>query len=142
MVVHFPIALMFTAALIDLIGLAGKLRQAMMTGFLLETLGLVSLAAAAGAGWISEHAVVIKSPAVLALLAAHRRDAILTCLVFGGVWLYRVARHREIGIGASWLHFAGMLAGLALLSVTASLGGSLVYEHGVGVATLVGTLAA
>jgi uncharacterized membrane protein len=134
MVVHFPIALMFTATLIDFVGLLARHKQALIMGFVLETLGLVSLAAAAGAGWISEHSVHITSPAVLTLLAAHRRDAILTSLMFGLVWLYRVARHRLPGVGASWVHFTGMLLGLGLLTATASLGGALVYQHGVGVA--------
>jgi uncharacterized membrane protein len=134
MVVHFPIALMFTAALADLVGIATKRAQAAVMGFALETLGLVSLAAAAAAGWISEHAVALADPRVRALLSAHKRDAVLASLVFATVWLYRAARWRRFGAGASWLALAGMAAGLALLTVTASLGGSLVYEHGVGVA--------
>lgn len=140
MVVHFPIALMFTATLVDLVGLGLKRAEIATMGFALETLGLVSLAAAAAAGWISEHAVVITNPAVRALLSAHKRDAVLTSLVFGVVWLFRAARHRRFGLGASWLALAGMVAGLALLSITSSLGGSLVYEHGVGVASVITTV--
>jgi uncharacterized membrane protein len=134
MVVHFPIALMFTAALADLVGLVGKQAQILVMGFVLETLGLVSLAAAGAAGWIAERAVVLTDPRVRALLAAHKRDAVLASFVFGVVWLYRAARHRSFGVGASWLHMAGMVVALALLTITASLGGALVYEHGVGVA--------
>jgi len=139
MVVHFPIALLFTGALFDAIGLFAKLDSAADAGFALETLGLISLAVAAAAGSIAEHAATLGDPAVRSLLRAHKRDASLTAVIFGAVWLLRVLmawrRRRVAGVGASYLHLAGVILGLVVLTVTSSLGGSLVYDHGVGVAT-------
>ena len=138
MLVHFPIALLFTAALFDAIGVLGHLDSAASAGFALETLGLISLVAAAAAGSIAQHAANLSGPGVRSLLQAHKRDATLTGLVFGAVWLLRAfvawRRRRLAGVGASYLHLAGVLLGLAVLTMTSRLGGSLVYDHGVGVA--------
>lgn len=134
MIVHFPIALMFTAALFDAVGLFAKRETATQAGFALLTLGLLSLGAAGVAGWVSEHAVHLQDPAVRRLLEAHKRDAVLTTLIFGGVWLDRFLRGRHEGFRPRWFHLVAAAAGLAMLATTGALGGALVYEHGVGVA--------
>lgn len=153
MVVEFPIALLFTALLLDLLAIWQKDLVLERAGLLVFVLGFLSIGVAGLAGWISEHYVTL-TPVTAAILAAHRRDAELTGILFTLVAVLRF-RSRRLWIRQSPLKpvslssphralapatrkswnatFLMYALGLVMLSVTGTVGGSLVFNHGLGV---------
>lgn len=149
MVVHFPIALAYLLILVEGIAILSKDRWWERAGFGLLTLEIFALLAAMVAGIVSSSAITL-NPTTAPLLAAHKRDAVLTGLAFGALWIWRsgllfpggstssrgvaglIARRRRPGL----LSFALLLLGVAMVSITGSLGGNMVYNHGLGVHAL------
>lgn len=146
MVVHFPIALLYLTTLFDFLAVAFPHRRSRtfhQIGLWLLSLGLVSLVAAALAGIISESAAHF-TPTTRAVLSLHQRDAFLTGLFASAAWILQVATPFAptaskagwslAGRGrVSWAVFALVALATAMVSVTGSLGGNMVYGHGVGV---------
>jgi len=140
MVVHFPIAIAFLLLAAEIMAVL-RPGDAFYdrAGLWLYALELVSLVAAALAGVVSAHDA-LPQRGVQAMLEVHKRDAVLTGLAFSGAFVLRVwrrlsgrRRRRPVG-GPSLFSFALQIAGTVMLVVTASLGGSMVYDHGLGVA--------
>jgi uncharacterized membrane protein len=154
MVVHFPIALVFTAFALDVVAFFTQDPFWERAGRVIFGAALLSVMVAIAAGFISEaHALV--GPAVSPLLAAHRRDGVVTGIMFLGVAILRWYAHRVwrggpgrrrmpwrerlAGMGSkprqAWLALmAGYVVGLVMITVTGVVGGSMVYDHGLGVA--------
>jgi uncharacterized membrane protein len=147
MVVHFPIAFLYATAIIDILALFPQARSSDhfldRVGFWLLTASGAAIFAAAVAGVISEQSVHL-TPATRAILSAHQRDAVLTGLFALGGWIAQIsARFRP---GRGWTLFdtgRGRVSGLVALlvvaaavmvSITGTLGGSMVYQHCLGTA--------
>ena len=137
LVVHLPIGLLVSAAVIDLAGLAAPARPVLRraaTGLYLA--GAVALVAAYLTGRADAAALRVPGPAH-AVVDEHWTWAWRTMVFFGVLATGRLAlrlaspstEHRvRLPLAA-----AGVL-GLMLLFQTAERGGRLVYQHGVGVA--------
>ena len=140
-VVHFPIAFVVVAPLLDLACLVFRSRvwldRAASAMYLAGTLG-------AGAAYLSgeraAEALQSISPAAESVLADHEAQAVLTLVVLAAATLLRVtvswlARDdRRIKIGMfRLLALPATVAALAMLALTADHGGKLVYRHGIGV---------
>ena len=137
LVVHLPIGLLASAAVVDVAGLAAPSRRALpnaATGLYLA--GAATLVAAYVTGRADAVALAVPGPA-RALVDEHWTWAWRTTLAFCALAAARLAllrappateRRFRLPVAA-----AGLLA-LALLFQTAERGGRLVYEHGVGVA--------
>ena len=137
LVVHLPIGLLASMAVLDLAGLAVPSRRALpraATGLCIA--GALTLVAAYVTGRADAAALRIPGPAQ-ALVDEHWTWAWRTTLFFCALAAGRLAlllappateRRVRLPVAA-----AGLLA-LALLFQTAERGGRLVYEHGVGVA--------
>jgi len=141
MVVHFPIAFIAFAPLLDLACLVFRdrvwLDRAAAAMYLLGTLG-------AGAAYLlgeeAAEAIQTISPAAESVLADHEAQAVITLVVLAlatlirlmVTWLGRDDRRIKIGI-FRLLALPAAIAALAMLALTADLGGQLVYHHGVGV---------
>lgn len=145
MVVHFPIAFLFLTAIVDLLGYLNDDRDHFFArvSFWLLTGSLFALVGAAIAGVISEQSVKF-TPATAAILSAHQHDAVLTGLFASAAWILRLhRRYKKSQMGWSVLGTRrgrpGLLATLLtigaviMVSITGSLGGSMVYNHGVGI---------
>jgi uncharacterized membrane protein len=137
MVVHFPIAIGFLLLLAEV---AARLRPGdplfRRAGLVLYVFELLALVAAAAAGVISER-YAAPTAGVPQLLEAHKRDAILTGLAFSASFLARLAagrRRAKMRGGPTLVSLALLVLGVVLLSITGSLGGTMVYDHGFGVA--------
>ena len=152
MIVHFPIVLLYLTLLIDLLAYGAKITRSPdrffdRASFWTLTLSLFAIVAAAAAGILSEQFVKF-TPATAAMLSAHQRDATLTGVFALAAWIVRwlakfpaPARGPRdwslFGTGRgriTWLSTALVLAAVVMISITASLGGSMVYNHGVGIA--------
>lgn len=137
MIVHFPITLFYLTALFEVLYLAFRRDWLSYSGFILLTLAVLSGAAAGLAGWISERYVLAHlAPSSLALLNTHKNFAELSVSTYGLAWLLRawhLWQKRPLQGAARTLYYLLILIGLGLITYTGYLGGSLVYDHGVGV---------
>ena len=137
LIVHFPIGLLVTAAVVDLIAM---LRSAPRTPVTVSTglyaAGAIALVAAYLTGRAA--AAEVYTPGLAHAIVSQHWDRAFYCVwYFGLLTAGRVAlrrRSRNPGRVITVALGAAGLAGLVLLTNTADLGGRLVYEHGVGVA--------
>ncbi len=142
MVVHFPIAFIAFAPLLDLACLVFRdrvwLDRAAAAMYLIGTLG-------AGAAYLlgeraAEAVQSTMTPAAESVLADHEAQAVITLVVLAVAtlirlivtWLGRDDRRIKVGI-FRLLALPAVIAALAMLALTADLGGKLVYHYGVGV---------
>jgi uncharacterized membrane protein len=146
MVVHFPIALLWTTAVVDILAVLVRGRDHFLdrAGFWLLTGSGASIFVAAAAGVISEQSVHL-TPTTAAILSAHQRDAVLTGLFALAGWLVQIATRFRAPERGAWSLFGsgrGRVSGLVMLfvigaavmvSITGTLGGSMVYDHCLGV---------
>jgi uncharacterized membrane protein len=127
LVVHFPIALLLTAAFLELISVWIKdhsgLRFAIAVNLLLGTLGAVI---AATLGWM-DAAHIGFEPDLKPILAWHRwlgTSVAIGSLLTTGLW-FRSERIRQTG--GLWIYRVALLLLAVALGVTGHLGGLLVY---------------
>ena len=145
-IVHFPIALLYLALFIQVIGYVTRsLRQPIIqrSGFWVLTMSLLALVATAAAGILSEQ-YVRWTPQTTPLLSAHQRDAVITGLFALSSWLVRIFTRRSKGTNdGSLLSRLGrgqttilsdilLLGAVIMVTVTGSLGGTMVYHYGAG----------
>ena len=135
--VHFPLGLIATAALVDLAALAaGRLGALRRAASGLYAAGAATLIAAYVSG--RDDAAVVRVPGLAhPLVGAHWTWALWTTSYLGAVSVARLALELSGRLAARrrWLPVAAACAaGLLLLAQTAERGGRLVYEYGVGVA--------
>lgn len=152
MLVHFPIALLYLCLFVELVGriVQPPDRFYDRLSFWLLILGFLAGVAAAAGGVISEQ-YVRWTTATTALLAAHQRDAVLTgLLVLMAIGARLLGRYggsrwptgRASSGWSAWgtgrgrptgLSLVLLVAAVAMITVTGSLGGSMVYHYGVGI---------
>jgi len=136
LIVHFPIALLFLAGLMDITGLILKDRSFFSTASVsIYVLGGLSTLAAFLAGRAAADSVFLPVDAN-ALLTEHADLGEYTFYFFGVFALIRLVIHftnfRDKMIVRSGMTLLGLL-GLGLLTITATRGSELVYRYGVGV---------
>jgi uncharacterized membrane protein len=131
-VVHFPIALLFTAVLFEFLGLLKRRDEYRRFGHWLLMLGMVAGLVAAGFGWWGEGAV--KAAGVPGeAIDRHESFAVASLIAFGLLLIFRRwARDRWSPRGRA-IYLALAVAGLLLLAATGYFGGDLVYRYGAGV---------
>lgn len=147
MMVHFPIALLYTSLATTVLGFFWPLPDHFFerVSFWLLVAGFLAGVLTAAMGVISEQ-FVHWNPTTTALLSSHQRDAVLTgvfCLI--ALVLRLAARYpraearrgwslAQTGRGKSTV-LAGIFlaAAVAMITITASIGGTMVYQYGVGV---------
>lgn len=141
-VVHFPIALLTLAVLLDLVVLLVRrppwLEQAAV---LLYGVGWLAAGIAYLAGRQAADSLGLVSPQAQMAISTHSDWALYTLVVFLAVAAVRVVvavRAASKGREPTLALRGGLvllgLAGLAMLLRTADLGGALVYKHGIAVA--------
>lgn len=141
MFVHFPIALLFTSALLDLLAysLPGRLRPLLRdVGSVLAIVGALSAVVTYLTGRAAAQTVLLPGMAH-ALVNAHWQWAFWTVCYFAALALVRVGllvAGSAIGRKATAVLAVSGLIGLGLLFETADRGAELVYEHGVGVGVI------
>ena len=134
LLVHFPVALLIAAALIDIVALlAGRRRSLGHMATILYVLGALG----ALVSWLSGRAAadsVAASGAASAILTDHADWATITLWFFGVYALLRVGLWKLQFRTVLWTPMVVLGAvGLVLVFQSASLGGRLVFEQGVGV---------
>lgn len=128
--VHFPIALLGTSLIFDIIGLARGEPVWWSIAFWNIALGLVIAAVAATTGLMDSRRVKSDSPAAK-VVTPHMLSMIAAVVAYGVALIIRGGPGTPSGAG-----IAGTIVleavGLLLLIVGGYLGGEMVYRHGVG----------
>lgn len=132
MVIHFTIAIIYLSSLAGLLGIIWRNEVFYARAFTwLLFLGVVAAIAAGVAGVISEYYVTV-SPVVGPILDAHKRDGEITGvveLIAFGIQVLVYWQKKKV----SNIALVVAVVATILVSVTGSLGGSMVYDHGLGV---------
>ena len=132
MVIHFTIAIIYLTTLAGLVGLFVK-RDGFYPKafFLLLTLSILATLAAGVAGVVSESYVAVPNN-VRAMLETHKKYGELTgvilVLAWGLQWLFGRKKSKVV--------FSALilcLVATVLVSITGFIGGSMVYDHGLGI---------
>lgn len=132
MVVHFPIALLSTAVLFDLLARRWRPEEFRIAGLYTLVLGLAGALVAVISGHMAEE-VVEHSSVPKQVLELHETLGFATFWIFAGllgwrtvIWLGWISERPVISVALG-------LGGVAVLLVASYYGGSLVYEYGTGV---------
>lgn len=133
MVVHFPIALLLTSALIDLLAWLTRRPRGHDWAFGLFALGVAAAGAAVLTG-DAAHDAVKHLPRIAEPLETHEKLGFFTLWAGVAAALVRLVARREKTRAAGFAAAVLTALCLLLLARTALFGGRLVYEHGAGVA--------
>lgn len=132
MVIHFTIAIIYLACFVGLIGLfyrRGDFFQKAFFGLLF--LGIVATLAAGIAGSISEsYAHITKT--IAPMIHDHARDGEITgvfMVIAFAIQFFRQRKRKCVSV----LAFVFCLLATIMVSITGSIGGSMVYDHGLGI---------
>ena len=126
-----PAALLLMAVLFDVLGTINRRDSLKAAGFWCLIAGVVGGGLAALAGWMAEGAAT-HDDAAHALMETHETMAWVTLGVFAVLAAWRLVR-RILGRREQLVFTTAGVIGALLLVFTAKLGGTLVFEHGVGV---------
>lgn len=147
MMVHFPIVLLWGSLLTSVLALMWRTHDRFLdrASFWLAVLGLIAGTVTAATGVLSEQFVKWNST-TSALLQTHQTYAILTGMFTGLLVLSRLAaRYPRTQFDRQWSLFGtgrgrstllSLIFGLGavvMVTMTASIGGTMVYQYGTGV---------
>jgi uncharacterized membrane protein len=142
MILHFPIALLYLTAVVDVLAqvLPDRDRFLQRAGFWCLTLTAFFTVLTIAAGAISQQSVHF-TPLTRRIFHRHQLFAGLTGGAVGVAWLLRVFTPFRTGQGwtlfgrgrGTLLSTAVVVLAAVCITVTAMLGGQLVYDHGAGV---------
>ncbi len=128
---HFPIALLFVSAGLDLV--AEKRPNLRSTAWLLLVLGTLGAVGATVSGLLA-HLAYEDDPTLLSAIDVHQYLAFATTALFAFLTAWRWHSLRlGSDIGGTRVYLALALLGLVVLGVTGFLGGNLLTEYGIGV---------
>lgn len=124
-IVHFPIALLFFAVALEAwnqLRPSDGMRVAALSALIFGTLGAWA-AVATGNDDVPSN-----------LIQAHQTAAYATLAVFGALSVWRILlRGRAVAGRLATVYLIAAIVGLGLLGYTGYLGGSMVYDQGIGV---------
>jgi uncharacterized membrane protein len=134
MLVHFPVALLSTAILFDVIGALRRRGDLQKIGWWMMLSGTVGLLLAVASGLSAEAGTEIGRE-TQGVLDSHKQYAFFLVAVFAVLFLWRSAGKTAIPPKLTWIFWGLYATGIFLLWLVAWYGGALVYEHGVSVFT-------
>jgi uncharacterized membrane protein len=129
--VHFPIALLLTAALFYLIAWIGGHEPIKWTAFWILMLGTIGAGAAVATGLYAGPGVMIAESVRDHLLRNHMRIMIVMSVLTGILAIWAIAA-RPMPLRGRIIFMLGLLAVVALISVGADLGSEMVYGYNAG----------
>ena len=132
LVVHFPIALLITSVVFDVLAMRWRHKSFQEVGFYTLIAGLLGAAVAVLTGAMAEEAVEDKGIPE-SVLEIHEALGYATFLFFIGLLALRLLMRWELIREIPALYLAMGVAGIMILSAAGYFGGSLVYDFGAGV---------
>lgn len=128
----FPAALLLVSVLFDLLGSFTKRDSLKAAGFWALIAGVLGTGGAVLAGEMAEDAVE-HSDEAHAVMETHETLGIIVLVLFGLLAIWRIARKGVWGAKEQPVALTAGVIGVALLVYTAKLGGSLMFDHGLGI---------
>lgn len=136
--VHFPIALLFTAVFFEFWGFLFPRESYRQFGLWLLIFGFVGGIVASGFGWWAEDSVKAAGVPEDAI-DRHESFAVATLILFGVLLIFRRWVRDRWSVRVQTIYLTLAVAGLLLLATTGYFGGDLVYRYGAGVRKPAGT---
>jgi uncharacterized membrane protein len=131
-VVHFPIALLTAALLLDAVGIFLKNPVAVKAGWWIFLAGTLTLGLAVGTGLLGKSDVIIP-PDAADPFNVHEQIAFVAAGIFSVLLLWRIGSRTAIPAANRWVFLGIYLVGVIVCWVGGLYGGELVYRHAVGV---------
>lgn len=130
--VHFPVALLTLAAILDLVALVLRRNEMERASWWVLVAGFVGTAAAVVSGIAAEAGVHVHDEAS-AIMQLHQQSAFGTTALFAALFLWRIGSRTAIPRRHVAVYVVLLVIATVLMWTTAWLGGELVYTFGVGV---------
>ena len=137
LLVHFPIALLSTAGLLECIAVVTRRHDFSRAAWWNQLLGTIGLGSAAFTGMRAGEVAGLTGIA-LETLDRHQQMAFVLTALFAGLLLWRLGTRTLLPARGRWFYGLLYLAGIALLVAVAWYGGQLVFRFGAGVAPSAG----
>ncbi len=131
LIVHFPVALLTTAALLELCAVVFKREELSRAGWWIQLVGTLGILAAAFTGIIAENDANVTNGAA-GTLDLHKELAFVCASAFAALLLWRVAARTKIPGPQRWRYLSAYCLAVLVLAVVAWFGGELVYTYGIG----------
>lgn len=128
----FPTALFLVSVLFDLLGTINKRDSLKAAGFWTLIAGVIGTGGAVLAGELASDRVE-HSERAHAIMETHETLAIIVLVLFALLALWRIFRRGVLGPREQPVALTAGVIGVALMVYTAKLGGSLMFDHGVGI---------
>jgi uncharacterized membrane protein len=129
-----PPALLPLSVLFDLLGIYFKRESLKAAAFWTLVFGVLGTGAAVIAGLFAEDEVQ-HSDQAHAIMATHKTLAFIVLGIFGVLALWRIVRRGVWSDREQPIALTAGVIGVAILLYASSLGGKLVFDHGLGIAT-------
>jgi uncharacterized membrane protein len=128
----FPAALLLVSVLFDLLGIFTKRDSLKAAGFWTLVVGVLGTGSAVLAGEMAEGAAE-HSDEAHAVMETHETLGIIVLVLFGLLAIWRILRKGVWGPKEQPIALTAAVIGVALMVYTAKLGGTLVFDHGLGI---------
>ena len=129
-----PPALLPLSVLLDLLGIVFKRESLKAAAFWTLVFGVLGTGAAILAGLMAED-VVQHSEQAHEIMGTHETLAFIVLAIFGVLAIWRIVRRGVWNEKEQPIALTAGVIGIAILLYTASLGGKLVFDHGLGIPT-------
>jgi uncharacterized membrane protein len=131
LVVHFPIALLYTAVLLYAGALVLGSEPLKWSALWVLVLGALSAGVAVATGYYASEGVMI-APSVREALLEHHEDLMVTTAIIAGVLAVWALAARPMPARWRWLFIIALVVMLGVMTVGADFGGRMVYDYNAG----------
>ena len=131
LVIHFPIAFLYGAALFYFLAWVFKKENIAWTAFWVLILGAISVGVAVGTGLTAEPGVMVSRTVRAQLLESHEKLMVVTASLCGILTLWALSA-RPFPKKGRFFFFSLLVMMLALMTWGADFGGRMVYDYNAG----------
>ena len=131
-----PVVLLLVSIVFDVVGGAIKRDSLKQAGFWTLVVGAAGVILALVSGLRAEDSIE-HGGSVHLVIERHETLAIVTTVLFVGLALWRIVRHRSMTANERPVYLMIGTVGVLFLTWTAHLGGTIVFRHGGGIPTTV-----
>lgn len=130
--VHFPIALLASAVLFELVYLVSGKEVFSKVSFWVLLLGALGAGVAVITGEMAEKTIAHNED-IHEMMKLHEKFGIAVLSIFGILLLWKIFRMKKMKKGENWIFFLVMLAGIYCMVQGGDLGHGMVFREGAGV---------
>lgn len=131
LIVHFPIALLFAAAIVYWLAFLAGRELWQWSGLWMLVLGAIGAAAAVASGLYAAPGVMLAPSVKAALLTAHKRIMIAVLILSAALALWALAA-RPMPVRGRAVFLAMLVLVVVLIAKGADYGGRMVYDYNAG----------